>query len=182
MGKDTSAARPYAIAAYETAVAFNAVDKWAEALACLADTVQQEAVWQLITNPNYASSVLAEVCIDLAKGTLSNEQANFVRLLANVDKLVLLPEIKVLFNYLKAAINETIDVTVSSVQPLSDDNKAKLTTALKTRLQREPNITYQEDAHLLGGLLIHAGDTVIDGTVKTQLQRFTEVLKGEVCN
>ena len=182
MGNEASAARPYAIAAYETAVEQNAIESWAEVLACLAEASKHEMVWQLIINPNYDALVLADICIDLMKGKISEAQCNFVKLLAKADKLHLFAEIKVLFNSFKADTNKTIEVTVTSVTALSDEDKVKLEAALKNRFQREPLLAYKKDPSLLGGLLINAGDTVIDGTVKTQLQRFTEALKVGTCN
>lgn len=179
---ELSAARPYAIAAYETAVELNALEVWSTALTSLADIANHQQVRTVLFNPNCEPDDLAAVCIDLCQGALSKEQENFVKLLAKAEKLILLPEIRELFVLFKDSVNETIAVTVTSAVELSEDDKATLQQALTKRLQREPVLTYEQDASLLGGVLINAGDTVIDGSVKTQLQRFEEALKVDTCN
>ena len=47
----------------------------------------------------------------------------------------------------------------------------KLAGALNTRLKRRVNMRNSVDASLLGGAIIHAGDLVIDGSLKGRLQR-----------
>lgn len=180
MANQTSAARPYAIAAYEAAAEANTIDSWSTVLTASAQLVEQSIVRELFLNPNYQWDVLAEVCLDLlAKSgcAYSTEHANFVRLLAEADKLGLLTEIKKIFDYFKATLYETTDITVMSAESLTDDYKARLKAALKARFKHEVMLTFHQDSTLLAGILIKAGDHVIDGTVKTQLQRFTEALK-----
>ena len=92
------------------------------------------------------------------------------------------PEIKKLFDYFKTTADETANVMVTSAQPLTAAYQAKLKTALNARFKHDVVLTFDQDPTLLGGILIKAGDHVIDGTVKTQLQRFTEALKVGTCN
>ncbi len=182
---ETSAARPYAIAAYETAAETHTLKNWAEVLESLAKMTEQPLVAQLFLNPNYSADVLAAVVIDLAAKSqisCSKEQANFIRLLAQANKLQLLSDVKKIFDYLETIFNETADVTVTSAELLTDDYKAKLQQALNARFKHDVNLTFNQDPSLLAGLLIRTGDRVIDGTVKTQLQRFTEALKVGTCN
>lgn len=185
MANHISAARPYAIAAYETAADSNALKSWSDILAVLAQVAEQPMVCSLFLNPHYSWDMLAALCIDfVGKGAqpCSEGQANFIRLLAKANKLSLLAEIKTLFDYFKSTVNETLDVTVTSAESLTEDYKAKLKIALKARFKRDAILTYKQDPSLLAGMLIQAGDKVIDGTVKTQLQRFTEALKVGTCN
>ena len=182
---ETSAARPYAIAAYETAAESNTLKNWSDVLAALAKMTEQPLVAQLFLNPNYSADVLAAVVIDLAAKSqisCSTEQANFIRLLAQANKLQLLADVKKIFDYLEAIFNETADVVVTSAAPLTNEYKAKLQIALNTRFKHEVILTFNQDPSLLAGILIRTGDRVIDGTVKTQLQRFTEALKVGTCN
>lgn len=175
---ELSAARPYAIAAYETAVEMKTLDAWEKALQFLAELTTYEEIKEVITNPNIEPKELMALYKDFGKDLLNAEHENFLKLLAQVEKLILLPEIFQLFLHMRATINEKVDVDVTSVVALSDVEKEALKKSLQQRLQREPVLTFKEDSSLLGGILVHAGDIVIDGTVKTQLQRFKEALKG----
>lgn len=185
MINETSKARPYAIAAYETAVESNALKSWSDVLASLSEMTAQPLVARLFLNPSYSADMLAAVVIDLAMKSqipCSTEQVNFIRLLAQAGKLALLADIKKIFDYLESIFNETSEVTVTSVEPLTSDYKAKLQTALNKRFKHNVVLTFNQDPSLLAGILIRTGDRVIDGTVKTQLQRFTEALEVRTCN
>jgi F-type H+-transporting ATPase subunit delta len=58
---------------------------------------------------------------------------------------------------------------VRSAVPLTDDQKARLTTALSTATGRSVELKVVIDPTVLGGLVAQVGDTVIDGTVRTRL-------------
>ena len=50
--------------------------------------------------------------------------------------------------------------------------------ALQQKLGRTVELTLAVDASLIGGAVIQADDMVIDGSVRTRLQRLTEALVG----
>jgi F-type H+-transporting ATPase subunit delta len=59
---------------------------------------------------------------------------------------------------------------------LEDAETDKLVTALKTRLGRNVQVSTSVDESLIGGVLVRAGDTVIDGSVRGRLNRLAEQL------
>ena len=59
---------------------------------------------------------------------------------------------------------------------LDDAATDKLVAALKNRLGTEVNVTTSVDQSLIGGVLVRAGDTVIDGSVRGRLNRLAEQL------
>ena len=65
---------------------------------------------------------------------------------------------------------------VTSAYALDNQQQTKLATALKKRLNREISITTQVDKALIGGVILRAGDTVIDGSVRGRLNRLSEAL------
>lgn len=171
-------ARPYAIAAFETAVEGDAVANWSSQLALLNDILANDQVKQILSDPNVTSTQLSDVVITIAQGQLHDVVANFVKLLAQADKLICFSEIVALFELLKTETNQTISVTVKSAVPLTEAYKEKLKGVLKKRLNRNPVLDCVEDPTLLGGMVITAGDTVFDGSVMGQLQRFEERIMG----
>ena len=80
------------------------------------------------------------------------------------------------FEHLRAEHEQRIDVTVVSAYKLDSKQKTKLGNALKKRLNREISITTQVDKSLIGGVILRAGDTVIDGSVRGRLNRLSEAL------
>jgi F-type H+-transporting ATPase subunit delta len=59
---------------------------------------------------------------------------------------------------------------------LTDEAVNKLVVALKRRLDCEVNIQTTVDIALIGGAIIRAGDTVIDGSIKGRLSKLAEAL------
>jgi F-type H+-transporting ATPase subunit delta len=60
---------------------------------------------------------------------------------------------------------------VRSAVELTDDQKARLTTALGTATGKNIELKVVIDPSVLGGLVAQIGDTVIDGSVKTRLEQ-----------
>ncbi|TNF34272.1 MAG: ATP synthase F1 subunit delta, partial [Gammaproteobacteria bacterium] len=80
------------------------------------------------------------------------------------------------FERLRAERQKKVDVEVISAYPLTDEALGKLVAALKRRLDREVNIETTVDSSLIGGAIIRAGDTVIDGSLRGRLSKLAEAL------
>jgi F-type H+-transporting ATPase subunit delta len=164
-------ARPYARAAFEQARAEQRLGPWSDALHVGAVVVSDERVQVLLGNPHVTAAQLAQLVIDIAAGKLGGHGENFVRTLAANRRLGYLPEIAQLFDTLKDAAEGMADVTVTSAAGLDDGEKAKLAGALERRLKRRVRLHYETDAALIGGAVLRSGDLVIDGSLRTQLDR-----------
>ncbi len=86
------------------------------------------------------------------------------------------PEIAALYNELRARAEGTIDASVISAFALDDAQVNKLAKMLKKELNRDVNIESTVDPSIIGGVIIRAGDTVIDGSVAGRLQNLTSYL------
>jgi F-type H+-transporting ATPase subunit delta len=78
---------------------------------------------------------------------------------------------------LKADQEKRVEVDVVSAYALSESVQKTLAESLKKRLQREVNLNTSVDRSLIGGLVIHAGDMVIDGSVRGRLNKLAETIK-----
>jgi F-type H+-transporting ATPase subunit delta len=115
---------------------------------------------------------LLEVCGD----ALSAKVQNFVCVLAENKRVELLPEISTLFEQLKANQERSVDVDVVSAFALDSDLQQRLAQALRSKLQREVTINASVDTSLLGGVLVRAGDVVIDGSVRGRLAKLAQAM------
>jgi F-type H+-transporting ATPase subunit delta len=164
-------ARPYAKAAFETALPARAFAPWSAGLGVAAEIVGDARVTELIKNPEVPTADLAAFIIGVAGAKLDAHVQNFVRVLAENHRLLLLPEILAHFEVMRAEVENTVDVEVISAVKLDQAQADKIAGALNTRLKRRVNLRNSVDASLLGGAVIHAGDLVIDGSLKGRLQR-----------
>ena len=62
-------------------------------------------------------------------------------------------------------------------QPADEATLERLKAALQARFKKEIAISHRIDPTLLGGALIRAGDTLIDGSVRGRLGRLADALR-----
>lgn len=171
MADKTTIARPYARAAFEEAKATNRLAQWSEALRLGAAVVQDEQVQKLLGNPHVTPEQLAQLVLEIAGPHLDEAGRNFVHTLADNHRLGFLPEISAIFDELKDAEEGVVDVTVTSAAPLDDQQRRMLAEALARRLKREVRLHCDVDKSLIGGAVLRAGDLVIDGSLRSRLNR-----------
>jgi F-type H+-transporting ATPase subunit delta len=73
-----------------------------------------------------------------------------------------------------AARGEKVVAEVRSAVALTDDQKARLATALKARTGKDVDIIVVIDPSVIGGIVTQIGDTVIDGSVRQRLSQLRE--------
>lgn len=168
-GENTTIARPYAEAVFERARETDSLDAWSDTLALLANVVADPQVAALIANPMVPRADGAGLLIDIGGDNLGEEACNLVRLLAQNRRLPVLPAIAAAFEVLKSESLGTLDVRVTSAYVVTAAQEKLLAEALQAKLGRQVRITSEKDPALIAGVVIRAGDLVIDGSVKGQL-------------
>jgi len=176
MAELSTLARPYAKAAFEYANEKGAVDQWAGMLSLLAGLSEFDAVAELIRAPDQTPAEKAEQLITICGDGLNAGGANFLRNLADNRRLPLLPQIQIQFNTFQAEQDKTLDVDVIAAQVMDQAQQDRLAAALQQRLERTINIKVSVDPTLIGGAVIRAGDTIIDGSVSGRLARLAEAI------
>jgi F-type H+-transporting ATPase subunit delta len=169
MSEAITIARPYAQAAFDEAQKLNALKVWSELLISLAELVNQTEVQAIISNPKVSRDQLFGLVEALMGSTASVQQRNFVHVLAENQRLSVLPEIAATFEALKAEAEKTVNVVVDSAFELSAAQQEKIIVSMKKRMGREVKLTCNVQKDLLGGVVIRAGDKVIDGSARTRL-------------
>jgi F-type H+-transporting ATPase subunit delta len=172
----TTVGRPYAQAAFEYATEKNALDDWQAMLSALAVCVAHPEVEQLLKNPSYQTAQYVELCSALVSKKLDASQENFIKLLAENARLFALPAIYDLFMAFRAEAEKILPVMVKSAMPLDDGDIKKLGTFLAEKFNRSVTLEIEIDESLIGGVLIRAGDHVIDGSVRGQLEKLKKAM------
>ncbi len=171
MADPVTLARPYAKAAFEVAREAKALDAWSRMLALAAAVARQPAAHAALTDPGRPRQQVAAMFNGLCGEELNSRVRNLVGLLAENRRLLLLPQISVLFDELKANQERSADVELVTAFPASASAAARLERALAARLQREIRLTASVDPALIGGAVIRAGDQVIDSSIRGKLTR-----------
>jgi F-type H+-transporting ATPase subunit delta len=176
MAERATIARPYAKAAFEYARGANDFAAWSQTLARLAGIVADPRVAVLTKSPQWSAADIAGLVIDIAGASLDAGMQNFVRVLAENHRLLLLPEIAAHYEEFRSAVENTVDVEVVSAVKLDAAQSDKLSAALAKRLKRNVRMKNSVDVTLLGGAVLRAGDLVIDGSLKGRLERLATEL------
>ena len=177
MAELTTLARPYAKAVFAEASEKKALDAWSEDLALLSAVSADAGMLKVTGHPSLTSKQQAQALIDVCGDKLNEAAKNLVAVLSENKRLALLPEIAALYEEMKAQLQNTVDVVVTSAFELTSEQAEKLTQSLKARLQCDVRMTSEIDETLVGGAIIRAWDLVIDGSVKGKLSKLAEAMK-----
>jgi F-type H+-transporting ATPase subunit delta len=169
MAEIQTLARPYAEAVFELAQSRQALTAWSEMLAFIAAIAGDADMQRLASDPRVNRGRFLDLFLGLGGKNIDAEGANFIRLLVECRRLNLLPEIVELYEARKSEAESRVEATVVSAFPLEAAQLQSLTEALKRKFGREVNLTVEVDKALMGGVIIRAGDIVIDGTVRGRL-------------
>ncbi|RFC35831.1 MAG: F-type H+-transporting ATPase subunit delta [Candidatus Nitrotoga sp. LAW] len=176
MAEAITVARPYAQAAFDEARGLDDLKGWSDILQSVAQAVINPEIHAIITSPRAVKSQLVALMLAFCGDKVSETQRNFIKLLIESQRLSLLPEIVMLFEIMRAEAEKNVDVVVTSAFDLSEAQKQKITAALKKRMGREIKLSCETDRKLLGGVIIRAGDKVIDGSARTHLSELANAL------
>jgi F-type H+-transporting ATPase subunit delta len=166
-------ARPYARAAFASARETGTLAGWSDALAFAARIAADPQVTALLGNPALAP---ADAVTLLSPDGAHEDFGRFLALLADNQRLPLLPEIAGLFAELRDEAERVVKARVTSATQLPDAELATITAALRKRFGREVDVDTAVDASLIGGAVITAGDVVIDGSLRGKLERLQSAL------
>lgn len=163
-------ARPYADAVFTLAQEQRALQSWSAMLRLLADIASDQRIVELTNDPRVSSERLAGLLFDIAGASLSEDGKNFVRLLVENDRVTLLPAIAAQFERLRADAEGIVEVEARAAFELSEAQIKQIVQAVKKKLGREVKLNASIDKSLIGGVIIRAGDLVIDGSVTGHLR------------
>ena len=177
MAELVTVARPYAKAAFTFASEAKTTAEWSVMLGFAAAVMLDKTVAKALDNPKLTADKKAEAFISICGDKLNAAGKQFIHQLAQNKRLKVLPQVSVLFEKLLAEQQRKQDVQVTSAYALSAAEQENLKKALAKKLGKEINLQSEIDKTLIGGVIIRAGDMVIDSSVRGKLQQLSHVLK-----
>ncbi len=183
MADNHTIARPYAQAVFELAQEMGELAAWSEALEAAGRLMADGQVAEFLASPELSDDQRLEFLTDLfgageaaLLGGSDNRGMNFLKLLIEYGRVGVLPEIAERFEALRAEVENTVDVVVTSATALSGSQQEEIVAALTKRLGREVRLETKIDENLIGGAVIRAGDVVIDGSLRARLDGLSNAL------
>lgn len=178
MAEVSTIVRPYAVAAFKLAKEKNALPHWSEMLGFAAAVVADPRMQAYIENPETTPAELEKTFLAIVGDRLDDAGKNLIRLLVEYDRLALLPELTAAFEELKAEAEGVLDAEITAATKPTDAEVQALVKRLESKFGKKIEANVKVDPEIIGGVKIIVGDTVIDASVRGQLQELAYTLKG----
>ena len=140
----------------------------------IAETWEQQEVFRTaMLNPSSSVTDREAVLKEVASLALANDEtlASFLVVLLQNHRLSYLPAISRQFSFLLRSLKEQLSFVVTSAFPLSDEEKQSFKQSAEQQFGSLVQVEWHTDESLIGGLLVKAGDTVLDNTISGSLEK-----------
>ncbi|HMG22243.1 MAG TPA: ATP synthase F1 subunit delta [Kofleriaceae bacterium] len=173
-----SLARRYARAIVSIGTANGNLDKLGADLRSLAKAMHDSAeLVTALTNPAIRRADRRRVIDGLLKRVGTEPYTrNLVYLLLDGERMASLAAISREVDAMIEAKAGRMLAEVTSARPLDAAQLTQITAALEKLSGKQVAVTKREDASLLGGVVAKLGDTVYDGSLRTQLRTLRDEL------
>ncbi|HTL35414.1 MAG TPA: ATP synthase F1 subunit delta [Kofleriaceae bacterium] len=171
-------ARRYAKAIFDIGSQQGGLEKMGADLRTLAKAMHDSAELQsLLGNPAIKKADRRKI-IDalLQRIGVVTVTRNTVYLLLDGERLGSLPAISRELDAMIEAKAGRVAAEVVSAKPLDPSQLSQITATLEKLSGKKVSVTTRQDADLLGGVVAKVGDTVYDGSLRTQLRNLRDEL------
>lgn len=176
MSQSSNIARPYAQAVFELARDSNRYDEWSDSLETLTQIMSNSDLDALIHSPRINRDQIIDIVLEIGGDALDEHTQNLVRILGHYRRLPMVPQIAEQFEFLRAEEEGIIEAELETAYEIDEAQQKVLTEALQSRLGRKVRLLYRVNKDLIGGVVIRAGDWVIDGSLRAQLAKLSSSL------
>jgi len=131
---------------------------------------------EALTDPAIPVARRQQIVEDLLGGRATGTTVALVSLVVGTGRARELPAIIRQLVEMSAAEARKVVAEVRTAVPLNQDQRDRLAKALGEATGRDVALKVIIDPSVLGGVIAQVGDTVIDGTVRTRLERLRKAL------
>ncbi|MCG3197241.1 MAG: ATP synthase F1 subunit delta [Candidatus Omnitrophica bacterium] len=132
---------------------------------------------EVMLDPAYDNKTRLELLGDLrAKLGLSEITHNFLRLVIRKRRIAHLEQMVAAFDELGRREAGVIQAEVTVPAPADEAAKAKIAEVVAKITGKKPELEFTLDPSIIGGVRIRMGNSILDASVKTKLERLRETL------
>lgn len=171
-----SVAATYAEALYEAAVDANALEAVASGVGDFATAFDEsDELRAALGNPEFDVRSKKAVVGALTEGS-HPVVTNALQVLVDRGRILELPAIVDAFQARVARAEHRLDVRAVTAIPLPADLREQIVTLIREKTGQNVSLTESVDPDIVGGLVLHVGETVVDGSVRNHLEQLRREL------
>ena len=107
---------------------------------------------------------------------ISNIEMDLMILLMENGHMMLFGEVVKRFDYLLDKESKVVKVQITSSSILSDDEVQRIISKIENNIQKEVEVKTETDESIIGGIKLRVGNTLIDGSIYSHLQKMRDTL------
>jgi F-type H+-transporting ATPase subunit delta len=173
----SNVARRYAQGVFQLAEPDHDLEAWRRELRLLDELLQEDVLRAAFANPAVTTPRRMELAQKLAP-ELRPETQNLLRLLIEHRRTSEMPNVRREFDELADGAEGIVNAKLTTAIELSDAERDRYQQELAKRLGRKVRLEHRRDPGLVAGATVQVGDRLIDGSVRTQLDRLRQQLAG----
>ena len=176
MARPVAAARRYAEAAFEVALASGQLDRWKEDLALAAGVLGQPDVEPVVHSPAVPLAQRLAVVTALLGTRIQPGALHLVSLLVARGRSNTLGRVSEEYNRRLNAHRGVVMATVTSAVPLTPGETAAIRSRVEAMAGAAIELRTEVDPDLIGGLTIQVRDRLLDASIRGRLERLRDQL------
>ena len=177
MAEISTIARPYAVAIFNLAKEEKTLSDWSDMLSLISDIVENEDVNSFIHDSKVLDADREKLILNICGDKIDSGGKNLIKLLIEYKRLLILSEITLLFEELKDKDQGVIEAEIIMAEQPDKKLVNNLLQSLEKRFEKKIEGKVVIDKSIVGGTKIIVGDTVIDASVRGQLDNLAYTLK-----
>lgn len=169
--KNTRVARRYAMALMAAATDEQTIDRTGADLDLIGQILRDSREFRmLVASPVISAEKKAEVFRALLGPHVTATTLAFVQLMTAKGRAALLHDVVEQFRVLRDEHLGIVSVDVKSAVEISPVQQQDLTSRMERYTQKKVRVRFSLDTQIKGGLVVRIGDTVLDASLRRQLE------------
>lgn len=167
----------YAEALFQVGEESNSTEKLYNELKAVVDIIKENKEFaNILKSPIVSKEDKKDLISNIFGSQIDKEMLNFLKVLADKDRLSLTSSITEVFKGLLNDKNNILEGVAITAVPMKDDELEGLQGKLSAKYNKTVILKNEVDESVLGGVLVRLGNEEIDGTVKNRLDKMKEQL------
>lgn len=167
----------YAEALFQVGEESNSTEKLYNELKAVVDIIKDNKEFaNILKSPIVSKEDKKDLILNVFGSQIDKEMSNFMKVLADKDRLSLIASIQEAFKALLNDKNNILEGVAITAVPMKEEEVKGLQAKLSAKYNKTVILKNEMDESVLGGVLVRLGNEEIDGTVKNRLDKMKEQL------